>query len=420
MVMNKTHSNNRSVLIIEENSRVPNDVRVWYEATTLRDNGWEVTVICPASSIDSESSGQSFGDIESVDLEGINVYYFPLRNAKEGVLAFFEEYLSAFVTISRLSWRVWQKKHFEVLHICNPPDMFFPIALFYRLLGAGVIFDHHDLFPEFISHRYGGWVGKILYVVARAMEYLTYQSTHLTITVNQSYGRLAISRGNVSPDNLFIVRNGPKVKEFSPVEPSPELKKGFPIMVSYLGVMGYGDGVPELLDSIRYVVTELGRRDILFALIGDGAKRAEAIQKIHEWGLDEYVAMPGMIKDRQVIRQYLSTSDICLSPEPLTPLNLHSTFIKVGEYMAIGKPIVAFDLAETRWTAEDAAIYVEPGDIQEFGRAIANLADQPEKRSRMGEFGLKRILDILSWEHQEKNFLQAYEKLTRLVSKEQV
>jgi len=415
--MNNPQSNKRRVLIIEENSRVPTDVRVWYEATTLRDNGWEVTVICPASSADYEANRRSLRNVEPVDLEGISVYSFPLRKAKEGVLGFLEEYITAFISMGRLSWRVWRKKRFDILHICNPPDMFFPMALFYRLLGVGVIFDHHDLFPEFISHRYKGWTGKILYVIARVMEYLTYKSTHLTITVNQSYGRMATSRGDVSPENLFIVRNGPKAKDFSPVEPIPELKKRFPIMVSYLGVMGYGDGIPEMIDSIRYVVTELGRRDILFTLIGDGAKRAEAMQKIHEWGLDEYVEMPGMVRDRLVIRQYLSTSDICLSPEPLTPLNAHSTFIKVGEYMAMGKPIVAYDLDETRWTAGDAAIYVEPGNIQEFGRAIASLADQPDERSRMSDIGLKRISATLSWEHQEVTFLQAYEKLTSRVSK---
>lgn len=401
----------RRVLIIEENSRVPTDVRVWYEATTLRDNGWGVTVICPASSSDQQAFGSRLRDVEPIELEGVSVYYFPLRKAKEGVLGFLEEYLTAFISILWLSWRVWRVEKFDILHICNPPDMFFPMALFYRLLGAGIIFDHHDLFPEFISHRYGGLLGWFLHAVARVMEFLTYQSTNITITVNQSYGRLATSRGHVSLENLYIVRNGPKVDDFSPVEPVPELKKGFPIMVSYLGVMGYGDGIPEMIDAIRYVLTELGRRDILFTLIGDGAKRAEALQKIQEWHLDEYVEMPGMIRDKLLLRQYLSTSDICLSPEPLTPLNVHSTFIKVGEYMAIGIPVVAYDLDETRWTAEGAAVYVEPGDIKEYGRAIVRLADQPDQRLKMGEIGRNRIVNLLSWEHQEANLLQAYEKV---------
>jgi glycosyltransferase involved in cell wall biosynthesis len=409
--MNNPQSTKGKALIIEENSRVPTDVRVWYEATTLRDNGWEVTVICPASSDNHKASGQSLSDIEPVDLEGVSVYYFPLPKAKEGMLAFLEEYVLAFISISRLCWRVWRDKRFDILHICNPPDMFFPVALFYRLLGAGVIFDHHDLFPEFISHRYSGWLGKMLNAAARAMEFLTYQSTHLTITVNQSYGRLAVSRGNVSPENVIIVRNGPKAEEFSPVEPILELKKGFPIMVSYLGVMGYGDGIPEMIDSIHYILMELGRRDIFFTLIGDGAKRAEALQKIRQWGLDENVYMPGTIRDRLIIRQYLSTSDICLSPEPLTPLNAHSTFIKVAEYMAMGKPVVAYNLAETRWTAGDSAMYVEPGDIREFGRAVVRLADQHDQRLKMGTLGRERIVNILGWEHQEALLLHAYEKV---------
>ena len=399
----------RRVLIVEENSFVPLDVRVWSEATTLRDNGWDVTVICPTPTGVPVKTSLPNQIGESVDIEGITVFYFPLRSANEGVLGYLIEYLTAFFSIGWLCWRVWRQERFDVLHICNPPDIFFPIFLFYRLLGVKTIFDLHDLFPEFVSHRYHGWLGKMLRVVALGLEYLTHQSTHFTITVNQSYGRLATTRGHVSPENLFIVRNGPKEKNFVPVEPIPELKKGFPIMVAYLGVMGFGDGILEMLDSIRYVVTELERRDILFTLIGDGARRAQALQNICEWGLEKYVEMPGMVSDRVKIRQYLSTSDICLSPEPLTPLNARSTFIKVGEYMALGKPVVAYDLDETRWTAEDAAIYVKPGDIHGFVRAIATLADQPEQRSKMGAIGRERFLNLLSWEHQEKALLHAYE-----------
>jgi glycosyltransferase involved in cell wall biosynthesis len=282
------------------------------------------------------------------------------------------------------------------------------LALFYRLLGVRVVFDHHDLFPELISHHYPGLGGRLLYAVARLMEFLTFRTAHVTMSTNESYRRVARDRGRVPADRVLVLRNGPRVKEFKPVEPVPALKQGFDHMVCYAGVMGQQDGVFELLASIRYVVHELRRRDILFVLLGDGAVRSEALAKVSEWNLDASVDMPGMIKDKELLRQYLCTADVCVSPEPLTPLNNRSTFIKIGEYMAMGKPVVAYNLDETRHTAQEAALYAEPGNIEAFGEAIVAVLDDTELGHRMGELGRQRILEHLSWEHQQQNLFRAY------------
>jgi glycosyltransferase involved in cell wall biosynthesis len=401
-------SNTRKVLIVEENSYPPFDIRVWYEATALRDAGWQVTVICPAATgvhADKETSGVT-GTPENLD--GVTVYRFPLTFAEGSVFSYLVEYLSAFASIVWLSWRVWRDGRFDIIHFCNPPDIFFPIGLLYRLLGARVVFDHHDLFPEFVTWRYHGLLGRLLYVIARVTEYLSLRSANAVISTNQSYRRIAMERGGISEDRVLVVRNGPKINEFVPVEPVPALKRGFPYLVCYAGVMGHEDGVLELLTSIRYIVHDLGRRDILFVLLGDGAVRSQALDNVAAWGLETVVDMPGMIQDRLLLRRYMCTADVLLSPEPLTPLNVHSTFIKVGEYMAMGKPTVAYDLDGTRHTAGRAAVYVEPGNIQEFGQAIVTLLDDPERRQRMGDIGRQRILNHLGWEHQQQNLFRAY------------
>jgi glycosyltransferase involved in cell wall biosynthesis len=395
-------------VIVVENSFVPFDIRVWYEATTLRDNGWRVTVICPSppqsnGRADLPTAGQS-----PVSLQGVDVFYFPNSTAREGILQYAVEYLTAFSSISRLTWRIWRHSRFDVLQFCNPPDIFFPISWFYRALGTGTIFDHHDLFPELVGHRYSGLSGRLLYRIARVMEYLTYRCAHVVVAVNESYRDIAIRRGRLSPDKVIIVRNGPKAHDFVPVEPSEALRKGFRLLACFVGVMGYEDGVLELLESIRYLIHDLGRRDILFVLIGSGAVRSQALEHVERWGLGRYVEMPGLIFDRLLIRQYLSTADICLAPEPLSPLNASSTFIKVGEYMAMGKPIVAYDLKETHWTAQEASLYVAPGDTRGFARAISVLADDTDQRARMGTFARHRFLDRLCWEHQQHDLLRAY------------
>jgi glycosyltransferase involved in cell wall biosynthesis len=401
-------SYSRRVLIVEENSYVPIDPRVWQEVTTLRDAGWHTTVICPAAERINADSETPVVIGTADDLEGVTVYRFALNRAEGSKMGYLSEYVSAFMSIARLSWRVWRQGRFDIIHFCNPPDIFFPIGMFYRLLGARFVFDHHDLFPELTAWRYSGLTGRLLYVFTRVMEYLTFRTANVIISTNESYRLIAMGRGQVSENRVIVLRNGPKSDKFLPVEPASMLKRDLPFMACYAGVMGYEDGIPELLASIRYIVHEMGRRDILFTILGDGALRPQALMQVKEWGLESVVHMPGMIHDNLLLRQYLSTADVCLSPEPLTPLNAHSTFIKVGEYMAIGKPVVAYDLPETRYTAEEAAIYVTPGEIEEFGRAIVTLLADPERRRLMGEYGRLRILKDLSWEHQKENLFRAY------------
>jgi glycosyltransferase involved in cell wall biosynthesis len=400
--------NNKKALIVVENAPVPLDVRVWQEATTLRDAGWSVSIICPTAPQDQPGDKGIPKLITKEVLEGVRIYRFPLTFAEQGIFDYLNEYLSAFIVITRLCGRLWRRDRFNILHFCNPPDIFFPIAIFYRLLGARVVFDHHDLFPEFVAWRYRGMTGRLLYTIARVAEYLTFRCANMIISTNESYRRIAMKRGGVPANRVTVVRNGPKRDQFTPVEPVPLLKRDFPYMACYAGVMGLCDGVQELLLSIRHIVHDLDRHDILFVLLGDGAIYSQAQKNVTNWGLQEVTFMPGMIRDKLLLRQYLCTADVLLSPEPLTPVNNCSTFVKVAEYMVMGKPVVAFDLKETRHTAQKAALYVEPGNTKAYGDAIVSLLDNPELRDQMGSIGRQRVLEQLCWEHQEQNLLQAY------------
>jgi glycosyltransferase involved in cell wall biosynthesis len=401
-------ADSRKVVIVVENSYVPLDTRVLSEAKAVQEMGWEAVVICPfppEAYVDGKIP-KSTPPCE--DMDGITVYHFPLRFAERGFTGYFREYLAAMVWIARCAWRVWREGHFDIIQFCNPPDIFFPIAWFYRWRGAHVIFDHHDLFPEALAWRFQGRIGHLLYGAARLTEYLTFRAANTVISTNQSYREIAMTRGRVPESRISVVRNGPVISEFTPVEPVPGLKRGFPYMACYVGVMGPEDGIVEIVSVIRYLVVEQGRRDIYFALIGDGAARPQALAQVSAWGIADVVCMPGLIRDRLLLRQYICTADVCLSPEPYTPLNAHSTFIKIGEYMAMGKPVLAFDLKESRRTAEDAAQFVELGNIPAFGDALAALMDDPARRLRMGERGRQRILNELGWEYQKDRLRQAY------------
>lgn len=390
-----------TVVIIEENSSVPLDVRVWYEATSLRDAGWRVVVVCPDTSKTIKKCVES-------DLEGVKLFKFPLYFAQKGAGSYIWEYINALVAITQLCHRVWRKYKFQVMHICNPPDIFFMIAAFYRLLGVKVIFDHHDLFPELVKIHSNGLLGKVMYRIARVSEFLTMATANVILSTNASYRKIALTRGKKKSDSVFVVRNGPKSDQFTLVEPDLKLREGFAHMACYVGVMAEQDGVVELIDVLEHVVIKQGRKDILFILIGDGAMRIAVDEKVRRLRLDRYVRVVGFIRDKLLLRRYICTADICLAPEPLNPLNKFSTFIKVGEYMAMAKPVVAYDLIETRYTAQKAALYAPSGDISAYAKAVVTLIDSPEKRKTMGNFGKKRINELFCWEQQSQNLFKAY------------
>jgi glycosyltransferase involved in cell wall biosynthesis len=395
-------------LIVVENNSVPFDRRVWREVRALYEAGWEVSVISPQSPQDDRlvRSDSQAGSHEVLD--GIHIYRFPIAFADHGLSSYVREYLVAFVQVTRLTWRLHRADRFDVLQVCNPPDIFFPLGFFYRLLGKSFIFDHHDLTPESIAFRFHGLPGLLLYRLARLCEWLTLRTANVVMATNESYRQLAIQRGGVAPDRVFVVRNGPELATFQPLPPDSTLKRGFPYLCCYLGIMGVEDGVEPMLEAIRFVVHDLGRRDVCFVLIGGGSSRLAGLSRIAEWGLEDQVFMPGRLPESEV-KRYLSTADTCLSPDPYTPLNNLSTMNKVMEYMLMGKPLVSFDLKEARFSAQEAALYAPCGDIEAFGRAIVELLDNPDRRHTMGEFGRKRVLQELAWEKQKPSLLAAYE-----------
>jgi glycosyltransferase involved in cell wall biosynthesis len=401
----------KSVLIVVENQPYDTDTRVKAEAASLQEAGWRVDVICP--DVSSKRGGDRTPVYRTRVLQGIRVHSYRMDFATRGLIGYLQEYLVSLFHIARLSRRVFRSAGFSVVHLCNPPDLLFLIGAYYKLRGRKVIFDHHDLFPEMILSRHRGLVRKILFHASKWLEFLTFRTADAVLSTNQSYRQVAIGRGRVRESDVFVVRNGPRASEIVARRPEPALKKGFPFMACYAGIMGPEDGVLELMQAVRSIILQAGRRDILFCLLGDGAVRDEVLERARAWGILPYVEMPGMILDRALFFQYLATADVMLAPEISNPHNDRSTFIKIAEYMAMGKPIAAYDLPETRYTAGDAAVYVPSGDLEAYAAAIISLLDDPSRRECMGRVGTERIRTRFQWEHQKEILLRAYDHVLR-------
>ncbi|GAA2285541.1 glycosyltransferase family 4 protein [Streptomyces atrovirens] len=385
----------RRALILVENLSVPFDRRVWQECTTLRDAGWTVHVICPrGSKRDTEP--------EAV-IDGVRIHRYPLRAATGGPAGYLREYGSALWHTLRLARKVGPV---HVVHACNPPDLLFLPALWLKRRGARFVFDQHDLVPELYLSRFGR--GKdLLYRGVCALERMTYRAADIVLATNESYRDVAVRRGGRRPSDVFVVRSAPQTDRFRPVPPEPELKRGKPHLLCYLGVMGPQDGVDYALRALAKLRDEVGRTDWHAVFVGSGDAFDAMVELSRTLGLDEQVQFTGRIPDADLVR-YLSTADVCLSPDPRNPLNDVSTMNKVLEYMAMGRPIVSFDLKEARVSAGDAAVYAPANDESEFAKSIALLLDDPELRARMGKTGQERIGGELSWRNSQTSLLAAY------------
>lgn len=382
------------VLILVENLSVPFDRRVWQESQALRDAGYSVTVVCP------KGTDRDRGAYSSI--EGIEIHRFPLTPAKGGMAGYLREYATAIWRSWRLACRLGP---FDVVHICNPPDLLFLVALPLKLRGARIIFDQHDLVPELYISRFGR--GRdLVYHGMILLERITYRLADVVIATNGSYRDLALRRGRKDPRRTFVVRSAPDLTRFAAGEADPQLKGDKKYLLCYLGVMGPQDGVDYALRSLA-ALRKLRASDWHAVFVGSGDCYEEMIALSRRLGLGAYVTFTGRIPDETLL-QYLSTADVALAPDPRNPLNEVSTMNKILEYMAVGRPIVSFDLRESRVSAGEAAMYVAPNDTDAFADAISSLLDDPAERRRRGEVGRARILDSLGWHHSKAQLIASY------------
>tara|TARA_Y100001934_G_scaffold238237_1_gene291003 strand:+ start:5309 stop:6499 length:1191 start_codon:yes stop_codon:yes gene_type:complete len=385
-----------AILTVVENLPVPLDRRVWQESCALRDAGYEVVVICPQM--------RGYTEPEEV-IDGIHVYRHWISDEASGIGGFIREYGSALIGEMMLAVKVWQRHRFEVVHLCNPPDLLWMVALPFKLLfGVKVIYDIHDVWPEMFEAKFGR--RGLLYWAVRIFERCTYFCTNIALATNESVKAVAMERGAMRDECVYVVRTSPKIVAANATA-DPSLRKGRKYLVGYVGVMGNADGVDLLLRAIAHVVHELKRDDVQFMLMGTGPEFDELQSLRRDLYLEEHVEMPGRVSD-EFLFSVLKTMDLGVSSDPRNGYNDHCTMNKVLEYMAFGKAQVMFDLTEGRASAGEASAYVRENDPAQLGDAMVALLDNPAERKRMGMIGRERLTTQLNWERSVDQLLKAY------------
>ena len=388
----------RRVLIIVENLPLPFDRRVWQEALALREAGYQVSIICP----------QGRGFTRSYELlDGIHIYRHPLTVEADSALGYGLEYSLSLFWEFVLAVRIALTRGFDIIHACNPPDTIFLVGGFFKLFGKRFIFDHHDINPELYEAKFQR--RDVWYRMLRLLERWTFATADVSIATNESYRRVALGRGGMAADRVFVVRSGPDLSRLRRVPPREELRRGKRYLVGYVGVIGKQEGLDLLLQAVAHLRNQLGRSDVHFVIIGSGTELPALRVMTRELGFEDCVEFTGPVSDHE-LWEILGTADVCVNPDRANEMNDKSTMNKILEYMALAKPIVQFDLTEGRYSAADASLYARPNDTRDFAEQLSALLDDPERRRRMGEIGRARVEGELAWHHQVPKLLAAYDK----------
>ena len=390
----------KRILFIVENLPSPFDRRVWQEATTLHQNGYQVAIICP--------TGKGYEEKYEC-LDGIHIYRHPLPPEAEGALGYALEYSVALYWEFYLSFKVLFSHGFDAIHACNPPDLIFLVGGFFKFFfRKKFLFDHHDINPELYEAKFGR--RDFFYRLMLLCERLTFKTADRSIATNESYKQIAIERGGMHPDKVTVVRSGPKLDRLKIIEPVLALKKGRKHLVGYVGVMGKQEGIDYLLRALQYIVEHKNRTDVHFGLVGGGTELTSLQAYAKALGVEDYVTFTGRVSDQQML-EMLNTADVCVNPDVANEMNDKSTMNKIMEYMALAKPIVQFDLSEGRFSAQEASLYARRNDTKDLAEKILLLLDDQVKRKAMGDFGRNRIITELEWKYEEPKLLEAYRLL---------
>ena len=390
----------KRILFIIENLPSPFDRRVWQEATTLKQNGHEVSIICPTGP-GCEKKYECIDDI--------HIYRHNLPFEADGALGYAIEYSAALFWEFYLAFKVLFTRGFDAIHACNPPDLIFIVGGFFKLFfGKKFLFDHHDINPELYEAKFGR--RDFFYKLMVWCERLTFKTADVSIATNESYKKIAIERGGMNPEKVHVVRSGPKLDRLKILEPVTALKKGRCFLVGYVGVMGKQEGIDYLLRAARHIIRGKGREDVHFGLVGGGTELEALKAYAEELGIADYVTFTGRAPD-QLLLEMLNTADVCVNPDVANEMNDKSTMNKIMEYMALAKPIVQFDLAEGRFSAQQASLYAQHNDEVDMAEKILALLDDKDQRQRMGEFGRNRVINELEWSYEVPKLLAAYKDL---------
>ena len=390
-----------SCVIIVENLSVPFDRRVWQEAQALRSLGWEVSVICPTNQ-------KNLRRYEL--LEEITIYRHPLPMEARYKLGFLFEYGAALFHEARLLFKIALTRGFDIIQVCNPPDLLFVNALPYKLFGKRLVFDHHDLCPELFAAKFArkGLLHRILLLAER----LTIKSADIVISANETFRNIAITRCGKSPQDVITVYSVPDRMQIKRLLPNQELRKGARVVLGYIGIISDQDGVDHFVRMLHHLVVDHSCQGIGAVIVGEGPALPGVRQLACDLNLEKQITFTGYLRGDDQLAA-LSTFDIGIIPDPVNEYNDKISMNKVFEYSALGVPTVAYNLSETRQLLGATAEYADDATPAGLARACLRLIIDDDERAERGRAAKALADEHFDWARERAKYVAAYQRLIR-------
>lgn len=379
----------KHVAIVVENLPAGADTRLRKQVRDLLAAGHRVSIIT--------QRGPDNDPYRSI--ERLRLVEYPPPSEPQGAAGYVREYALSFSWALLRYVRLRLRGRVDVLQLCQPPDVYFPLAWFARGLGARVVVDQRDLMPELFVSRYPHAPAG-LRTVLHWLERRTHRAADHTLVVNDYLRERVIGAG---ARRVSVVRNGPVLARVDRIGADPSWRR-HRHLVCWIGKMGRQDRTDDVLEVADLVVHDLGRTDCGFAVLGDGECLDELRTLRRERDLEDWVALPGWLPEDDVFGA-LAAADVGID----TSLQEEVSPVKAMEYLAFGLPVVAYDLLETRRTLGDAGLLVPGGDAVAFAKQLVALLDDPTEMNRLGVLGRRRVEEQLAWERQRATYLRVIE-----------
>jgi glycosyltransferase involved in cell wall biosynthesis len=383
-------------------SYYPRDQRVRREAETLKENGALVHIIC------ARNENEMGFDIHN----NITIYRVPLEiKRKKGYLAYFLRYFMFLILSTALLTRLFIKYKYKVVHIHSIPDYEVFCAFVPKLFGAKIILDLHELMPEVFATKFDISMDSKKVYIAKVLEKVSVRFADFTIST--SHIRKKILKERTQKKDVAVIMNLPKRdifkwRDMTEFIKANGLEESF--IVSYVGGLNPERELDVVIKAIKYIEEKVS--NIAFIFCGSGEKEyiASIQNLIKDLNLEKKVLFMGYVPQGDVLN-YVTISNVSLSPYKIHPnLNpIGST--KVFEYLLVPKPVIVADYPANREEFKDLVLFYKCSDYKSLGEKIFEVYKNEEEFKKMALRAQEVLFRRYNPKRNEEKLLGIYNNL---------
>lgn len=245
----------------------------------------------------------------------------------------------------------------------------------------------------------------------------TFAQAAAIATVSRTLGNMLVSQWSIDPDKITVLPNAADLdlasastERIQVLRQEHQLGDGHVVM--FVGALQPWHDVDLLLRAFRRLSSDHSRAKLL--IVGDGPERAGLEALAGELNLQQRARFTGEVSHARV-GELLALADIAVAPYPPLPIAFYFSPLKLFEYMAAGKALVASRVGQIAEVVTDGkhGLLTTPGDVEGLATAISRLLDGDELRRHLGENARGKVTREHTWTRNVARLTAIYEQVLR-------